>query len=292
MRYRLIDWAEPYIGETAASIIFPIQPVMGAVAGIICTLVAVWWARRIGLVWWKCLLAAGSAALVAQGVARVFWVITVFDKFLENPWILIDPYTGGQTSFGALTGAGIGAALALYAMRAPMLQYADVLAPSGLVGIAIARVGCLLRGCDYGTPSDLPWAVQYPELSSTYRKHLSLHLIDHDATLSAPVHPFPIYLALWCMTCFVLVYLKPNLFGSKPGQRAVGVGLLYLVGRFIWEFWRQPGNAPMVWGPLNAGHAFAGVSFVVLLGLFALVTRYSERLDRPRGRRPAAEQPQ
>ena len=44
----------------------------------------------------------------------------------------------------------------------PLLQWADVAAPSVVLGTAITRVGCFLFGCDYGARSSLPWAVRFP----------------------------------------------------------------------------------------------------------------------------------
>ena len=273
LRDRFMDLVEPFVGDWSW-VVIPDQPVLSAIGGILAAGVAALWAHRSGLVWWKSLITSGAAALIGAGLARVFWVLTVFDRFLDEPTLLIDPYQGGQTSFGALTGAAIGAAIALKLFKAPILKHADTLAPSGLLGIAFARVGCLMRSCDYGIPSDLPWAVRYPTRSPVFRRHLDMDLVSPGDLLSAPVHPFPLYLAAWTASCFLVALVFPNLFGSKPGQRAVGVGLLYLAGRFCWEFLRHPGNAPMVLGPLNAGHAFALASFVVLLVIYALVSKH------------------
>jgi phosphatidylglycerol:prolipoprotein diacylglycerol transferase len=37
------------------------------------------------------------------------------------------------------------------------------MAPALALGYAVGRVGCFLVGDDYGSPSDLPWAVAFPE---------------------------------------------------------------------------------------------------------------------------------
>src|SRR3990172_5737382 len=36
---------------------------------------------------------------------------------------------------------------------------ADAMAPSLVIGYAIAKIGCFLVGDDYGIPSNLPWAM-------------------------------------------------------------------------------------------------------------------------------------
>ena len=40
---------------------------------------------------------------------------------------------------------------------------ADAAAPALSIGYALGRIGCFLVGDDYGRPSDLPWAVAFPE---------------------------------------------------------------------------------------------------------------------------------
>lgn len=273
VRDRLLDWAEPCVGELGSQILIPDQPVLSTLGGVLAVLIACRWSKLEGLVWWKTLVAGGAAALVGVGFARVFWAISVWEVVWNDPLIVFNPYKGGQVSFGALTGAGIGSALALWKLKAPILRHADVLAPPGLFGIAFSRVGCLMRCCDYGIPSALPWAVRYPERTNAYRRHLHLDWVDPSELLSVPVHPFPLYLGASAALCGAVALLFPTLFGTKPGQRAVGTGLMYLVGRFSLEFLRQPGNAPEVYGPFQMGHLFAGCAFVVLLGMYVWLSR-------------------
>ncbi|MBN2210717.1 MAG: prolipoprotein diacylglyceryl transferase [Sedimentisphaerales bacterium] len=46
--------------------------------------------------------------------------------------------------------------------RLPALTYLDILTPSVMLGLAFGRIGCLLNGCCWGAPCDLPWAVRFP----------------------------------------------------------------------------------------------------------------------------------
>jgi hypothetical protein len=43
--------------------------------------------------------------------------------------------------------------------KMPLWKTADVLAPSIALGSVFGRIGCLLNGCCYGRPTDLPWAI-------------------------------------------------------------------------------------------------------------------------------------
>ena len=53
--------------------------------------------------------------------------------------------------------AMLGLGLFWWRHRVPLLATADLIAPSLLLGLALGRVGCLLNGCCYGGPCDLPW---------------------------------------------------------------------------------------------------------------------------------------
>ena len=52
-------------------------------------------------------------------------------------------------------------ATVLYARikKLPVWSMADILAPSIALGHAFGRVGCLMTGCCYGYPTQLPWAI-------------------------------------------------------------------------------------------------------------------------------------
>ena len=88
---------------------------------------------------------------------------------------------GGLSWFGGLTG-GVGAGLCmLRRRRVPVVPALAAATPALAVGHAIGRVGCFMVGDDYGRPSNLPWAVAFPEgLPPT----------------SVPVHPTQLYEAL------------------------------------------------------------------------------------------------
>lgn len=70
---------------------------------------------------------------------------------------------GGLSWFGGLIG-GVGTGLwMLHRRRVPLVPALAAATPALAVGHAIGRIGCFLVGDDYGRPSDLPWAVAFPE---------------------------------------------------------------------------------------------------------------------------------
>ncbi len=75
------------------------------------------------------------------------------------PMLLI----GGKTIVGALLGATFGVEITKK-LRKIDTATGDVFAYSLIIGIAIGRIGCFLTGLTdqtYGTPTNLPWAVDF-----------------------------------------------------------------------------------------------------------------------------------
>jgi phosphatidylglycerol:prolipoprotein diacylglycerol transferase len=88
---------------------------------------------------------------------------------------------GGFSWFGGLIG-GVGVGLwMLRRRRVAMISALAAATPALAVGHAIGRVGCFMVGDDYGRPSNLPWAVAFPE---------GLPPTD------VPVHPTQLYEAI------------------------------------------------------------------------------------------------
>ena len=75
---------------------------------------------------------------------------------------VVNVAAGGLVVYGSFIGAMLGLGLFWRRYRMPLLATADLIAPSMLLGLALGRVGCLLNGCCYGVPCDLPWKVTFP----------------------------------------------------------------------------------------------------------------------------------
>lgn len=85
----------------------------------------------------------------------------------------------GLVFFGGLAGGAIGVALWARWHGFLGLALADAAAPAIALGYTVGRIGCQVSGDgDYGVPSDLPWAMAYPDGA--------VPTVDE-------VHPAPIY---------------------------------------------------------------------------------------------------
>ena len=153
---------------------------------------------------------------------------------------------GGLSWYGGLLG-GVGSGLIYVRLRRwSVLAVVAAATPALAVGQLIGRIGCFLVGDDYGWPSNLPWAVSFPEgLPPT----------------TVPVHPTQLYEAIGLgLIALFLIRSRRRHVGDAAvvGRYLLAVGIL----RFFVEFIRvhEPlalGLAPAHW--ISLGAALAGV---------------------------------
>jgi phosphatidylglycerol:prolipoprotein diacylglycerol transferase len=120
--------------------------------------------------------------LIVGGIvgARFLYVISYWrEDFASKPFSEVFMVQhGGLVYYGGLIGAVLSGLIYLKWKKLAVWKVADILAPSIALGYAFGRIGCLMNGCCYGRPSNLPWAVCFPK--------------DHP-TGGVPVHPTEIY---------------------------------------------------------------------------------------------------
>jgi phosphatidylglycerol:prolipoprotein diacylglycerol transferase len=106
--------------------------------------------------------------------ARLFYVIEYWrEKFagLGPRAILFEVLNipeGGLVIYGGFFGAAVGFIIFLRKHGLPLLAMADLAAPCMAIGLALGRIGCFFNGCCYGGQTDWPWAVTFPQYSSSY----------------------------------------------------------------------------------------------------------------------------
>ena len=79
-------------------------------------------------------------------------------------------------------------------LRLPIRRTADAFAPSLALVSAVASIACLEAGCDYGTPTQLPWAVIFRSPAAV-----------PGTPLGVPLHPTQLYASMVQFVLFVLL---------------------------------------------------------------------------------------
>jgi phosphatidylglycerol:prolipoprotein diacylglycerol transferase len=156
--------------------------------------------------------------------ARIVYVTTYWKEEFANQPIseIFMIQHGGLVYYGGLIGAIVAGAIYICWKKLPLWKTADVLAPSVALGSVFGRTGCLLNGCCYGKPTDVPWAIRFPA--------------DHP-TGGVPVHPTEIYDGLLNL---VLYFFLAWLFRHKKfdGQIFATYLICYAVIRGFVEIFR------------------------------------------------------
>ena len=154
--------------------------------------------------------------------------------------------TSGLVWYGGFIGGCLAVLIVVLRSPNPTLATIDVIGPTLLLGYGIGRIGCFLAGDgDYGPPSDLPWAMAFP---------------NGTVPTDVPVHPTPIYETLISVTFFGILWSQRRKWEGVPGV-LFGASLILLgVERFFAEFWRI---TPRVWGWMTGAQLFSIVAFIV-----------------------------
>jgi len=102
--------------------------------------------------------------------ARIVYVTTYWkQEFASQPFSEVFMIQhGGLVFYGGLIGATVASCAYLAWKKLPVWKIADIIAPSIALGSVFGRVGCLLNGCCYGRPCDLPWAIHFPANHETH----------------------------------------------------------------------------------------------------------------------------
>ena len=142
----------------------------------------------------------------------------------------------------------------VYRKKLNFLVLLDIVAPFILLGHAIGRVGCFLVGDDYGVPSNLPWAISFPNglppsTIFTFSENGSFSYLDYNvlnlknylvenSSSVVSVHPTQIYE----MILYFLGFLLLRKFFSQTKETLGLSSALYLIyaglSRFVVEILR------------------------------------------------------
>jgi phosphatidylglycerol:prolipoprotein diacylglycerol transferase len=194
--------------------------------------------------------------------ARTVYVTTYWrDEFADQPFSEVFMIQhGGLVYYGGLIGAAIAGFIYMGRKKMPLWKTSDVLAPSIALGNVFGRIGCLLNGCCYGRPTNMPWGIRFPA--------------GHQYA-GVPVHPTQIYDAL---DNFILYLLLAWLFRHKKfdGQVLATFLIGYGVTRVFMECFRGDYPPDHIHYGLTPGELVSIPIFIAGLLLAALLSRRGE----------------
>jgi len=209
--------------------------------------------RRAGLKFDKVRFVVGLIFLIALGVvgARLAYVVADLHYYVANWQKIFSVY--GTIIPGAIIFGLLGLIPLAWFLRVPFWKLGDLFAPGVALGQAIGRIGCLVEGCCYGVP------IQLPGLEATGWRYPT-QVMHGSANL---------------LIAFLLLYLDEHGYKPFDGILLLLYVLLFFTQRLLVDFLRAVGP---VFAP---DMPFAGVRVPrvisvasILLVLIVLVWRW------------------
>ena len=170
----------------------------------------------------------GQAADNINGLINI--IAGIFTLNGERIAFGIQNFGAGLVFLGGLVGGMAAVSWYIYRNNLNWFKIADLAAPFLVLGHGIGRIGCFLVGDDYGIPTNLPWAIAFPNgLPPT----------------NIAVHPTQLYeMSAYFIIFFYLRYRKRN--QTFSGEIIFEYLFLGGLSRFMIEFIRT--NTKYIFG--------------------------------------------
>jgi phosphatidylglycerol---prolipoprotein diacylglyceryl transferase len=196
--------------------------------------------------------------------ARLLFVWENYQQFIHAAWykpLLLNE--GGISQWGGIFGGLVGAWLWCRRHRFSYLKILDAAGPGNALGFLIGRIGDVINGEHHGTPTNLPWGVDYVNA----------------ATLGQPgrvVHPEVAYEMVLCVILLAALLPLYNRMKARwpPGVTGLTWLALYAGGRTLLSFMREDS---LFFGLRQAQWAGIGMVVVALIAIPILIRRGRRR---------------
>jgi phosphatidylglycerol:prolipoprotein diacylglycerol transferase len=224
--------------------------------------------------------ADGVAWMVVLGLAgaRLLYVWENFKIFAGGNLLRVFALTeGGISQWGGLFGAMVGAYVWARRAKFSYWKLMDAGGAAAMIGLAVGRIGDVINGEHHGTPTNVPWGVEYV----------------NPATLGEPgvvVHPEVAYEMV--LTLALLGALLPFHQRLKAHFPDGVLGLVYLglyaAGRFVLSFYRTD---PAVFAGLRQAQVASLLMVVIAAVAIPFLYRRARAAGQPIAAEPAAVEP-
>lgn len=152
--------------------------------------------------------------------ARILYVVYDLDYFLKNPFEILAIWRGGIIFYGGLIGGVAGFLFYSSRIQFPKRETLDLFVPATALAQGFGRIGCFFNGCCYGRETNCPLGVVF-------------------SFSQQPLHPVQLYESVFCFLLFIFLWKIYSCNKDKPGFTSLIYFLLYALGRFVLEFFRN-----------------------------------------------------
>lgn len=164
--------------------------------------------------------------------------------FLAAPLTIFEVWHGGMSFHGGFLGTVVAMVLFAHFRKIPVWSLIDIVAPSVTIGLLLGRLANFVNGELWGRPTDVPWAMVFPNADGQPRHPSQLYEAGLEGLL--------LFLMLRFLTHKQLRLRQP---GFVAATFAIGYGL----ARIVSEFFREP--------DIQIGFLSGGLTMGMLLSL-------------------------
>ncbi len=175
--------------------------------------------------------------------------------FIHHPLEILATWHGGMSFHGGAAGALLAGWLYCKRYGTNFFKWSDRFCVTAPIGLGLGRLGNFINGELYGRPTNVPWAMIFPDGGLVPRHPSQLY----EAVLEGVV----LFCLLWPLR------QKPWPSGRKTALFFIGYGII----RFILEFFREPdpqlGFVALGWVTMGQLLSLA----LIILGIFLWAVR-------------------
>jgi phosphatidylglycerol---prolipoprotein diacylglyceryl transferase len=192
----------------------------------------------------------------------VFYDYNEYMTYLKNPLEIIATWHGGMSFHGGLLGSVVGCWWFCRRRKLPFWAVVDSVTVTAPIGLGLGRIGNFINGELLGLPSDVPWAMVFPDGGPVPRHPSQLY----EAIAEGPV----LFFLLW--------WLRKR--GFRDGTMIVFFLLFYGVIRFFIEFCKEPDpQMGYLFKYLTMGQLLC-IGMILASGLLAIFLRQDRRAEK------------
>jgi len=251
------------------------------VATLACTFYLYFMSKRRGLQP-EAMLDLGIIGMLAGVLgARIFHILVEApDYYWEKPMRVFEFWRGGFVSWGGFLALAISLPTYFKIRKLPIMLYMDFFATGAPLVKFFVRIACLLTGCCYGKPTNVPWAITFTNPESTAYYYYP----------NTPLHPTQVYSMIHATFLFFLVgwYYKFSheiINGKSVSKKGHGDGeticvlvMGWTIPRAIIEFFRGDADRGLWFNDLlSTGQITGFLIFLAALAIFLSLRKRSRK---------------
>lgn len=161
-------------------------------------------------------------------------------------WNALAVNKGGMASHGGIVGLAAGTFWFTWRHKVPMGVLGDAVSAAGPIGVACGRIANFINGELWGRPTGSDWGVKFPESirgvsgvppEPGFRSAEWYAWLDRYAVA---MHPSQLYAVFLEGILIAAIAIPLHARHRRPWLTSGVVLILYAIGRFVGEFFRQP----------------------------------------------------